>query len=69
MNNPVVLYNLMMNAIQYGEYEEAYRYAQELDDIVGYRYYIDYVENEEIKYEANKDKCLTRYNRFIRSEE
>ena len=62
MNNPVVLYNLMIHAIQYKEFEEAYKYAQELDDIVGYRYYIDYVENEEIK---DKDKCLKRYNKFI----
>lgn len=69
MNNPIVLYNLMIHAIQYKEFEEAYKYAQELDDIVGYRYYVDYVENEEIKYEANKDKCLKRYNKFIGSEE
>lgn len=65
MNNPVVLYNLMIHAIQYKEFEEAYKYAQELDDIVGYRYYVDYVESQEIINESNKDKCLIRYNKFI----
>lgn len=39
---------------------------EELDKIVGYDYYIYYVENEEIK---DKDKCLIRYNKFIGSEE
>ena len=69
MNNPVVLYNLMMNAIQYGEYEEAVRYATELDDIVGYNYYVLYVQDQYYKREAEKDKCLKRYNKFIGSEE
>jgi hypothetical protein len=69
MNNPVVLYNLMIHCIEYKEYEDAKHYAEELDKIIGYDYYIYYVENEEIKYEANKDKCLKRYNKFIGSEE
>lgn len=69
MNNPVVLYNLMIHCIEYKEYEEAYRYAQELDDIVGYNYYVLYVQDQYYKREANKDKCLKRYNKFIGSEE
>ena len=66
MTNPIVLYNLMIHAIQYKEFKEAYKYAEELDKIIGYDYYIYYVENEETK---DKDKCLVRYNKFIGSEE
>jgi len=65
MTNPVVLYNLMIHCIEYKEYEDAKHYAEELDKIIGYNYYIYYVDNEEIK---DKDKCLIRYNKFVKED-
>lgn len=58
MTNPVVLYNLMIHCIEYNEFEDALYYAEELDKIVGYNYYVDYVESE-----ITKAKTLGRRNR------
>ena len=46
MNNPVVLYNLMIHALMYEEYDNAIMYAKELDEIVGYDHYILYIQEQ-----------------------
>lgn len=59
MSNPVVLYSLMVNCVQNGEFENALYYAGELDEILGYNYYVDYVESEMVK-ARNLDRILKK---------
>lgn len=56
MNEAIILMNSMGKAVEEGEYEIAMAYAQQLDKIVGYKYYSTFVENQIKKEKIRKLK-------------